>query len=220
MAFENGLGKAFSPVSIIVAIGFVGLSVLLFMPSLTWGFNSDDYWLVPISVSDFLKNPFANYGRPVWTLSYALVPVSPFAQHGLSLVLYAVIGCLLVRLLSLLRASLPATIFMFGFLIHPAAIYSVTWIAQRNDLLVIMFSLLAYTNYCVRTPDTPPHRILVWQVLASASKTPFIFHNLVYVVRFLKEKLCSCRAFARNNGALHLCRICHLLSAKCPKPFF
>ena len=61
---------------------------------------------------------------------------------------------------------------MAAFL-HPSFIYPLTWIAQRNDLLLIIFAVLALANIDRR-------RGLAYLALSDMAKTPFGFHNLLF----------------------------------------
>lgn len=153
----------------------------LWTPALTWGFSRDDFQLVPITFASFLHNPVQLQGRPVSLLTIVLLPANAFAQHALNYSLY--IACILV-LARICRhrglGSWPSFLAMTS-VFHPAFLWSVTWISQRSDLIMLLFLLLALSTErtWIRTSCV---------VLSAASRTPFVFQSAVFGFDYLKRR--------------------------------
>jgi len=92
--------------------------------------------------------PIANAWLPVahfslW-LDWWLFEAQPLAPHLHSLLMHALSGFVLVRLLLRLAVpSLPAHLVGALFLLHPALAESVVWVSGRKELLAGLFVLLA-----------------------------------------------------------------------------
>jgi len=158
-----------------------GLSAI-WVPALSRGFVTDDFSEVPLTWSELLANPLLiNDGRPVETATFALLPNDAFVQHGANLLLY--LGCLgaMWRLCRRMNVGQWSTFLALSSFFHPAFLWSVTWIAQRADLLAIFFLLLA-----VITTRTPVKLGLI--ALCSAAKTPYVFQNVVFSLQFAKRR--------------------------------
>lgn len=99
-----------------------------------WKFWTDSYYALYIPV---IYN--------LWTLVHAISP-DPMAFHIFNLVLHAINGLLIWRLLKL---SLPETseavlwLATAAFLVHPLQVESAVWISGGRDLLATGFGLLA-----------------------------------------------------------------------------
>jgi hypothetical protein len=120
-------------------------------------------------------------GRPVDMLTFALLPEHAFVQHAASLLVY--LGCLALmwHLCRTLRLERWPTFFALSSFFHPAFLWSVTWIAQRNSLLAILFLLAA-----IAVPRTPARLALI--VLGSATKAPYFFQNMVFSYQFARRR--------------------------------
>jgi hypothetical protein len=156
---------------------------LIWVPALGRGFSSDDFFVVPVTWAQFLENPFSAVmdGRPVDMLTFALLPAHAFVQHAASLLVY--LGCiaLMWHVCRALRLERWPTFFALSAFFHPAFLWSVTWIAQRNSVLAILFLLAA-----VAVPRTPARLALI--VLGSATKAPYFFQNLVFSYQFARRR--------------------------------
>lgn len=157
-----------------------GLSAI-WLPALGRGFIADDFHEVPLTWRQLVANPLINDGRPVETLTFALLPSDAFVQHACNLVLYVACLWAMWRLCRRMRLAPWPTLLALSSLFHPAFLWSVTWIAQRSDLLVILALLLALST--ARTPLR-----LLWIVLGSGAKTPFIVQNLVFGLHFARRR--------------------------------
>lgn len=161
----------------------------IWLPALTWGFAADDFYLVPIDWPRFAANPFLINARPVEMLFFALLPDQAFVHHAANLLLY--VACLLVmwRFCRLLALDAWSTFFALSAFFHPAFLWSATWIAQRNDLLVI--GLVVAALAAARTPAQ-----LALMAAASGAKTPFIFQNIVFAARYAARRRWMASALA------------------------
>ena len=163
--FLSGYEKCFLP--IVIAITFLCLS-----PSLQDKFtNLDDtqYLIENPVVKDFnsenLKTMFSeqfvgNY-QPITMLSYMieykLFALNPFGYHLMNL-LFHLLGTLFVFLIikKLSGNDLVALITSLLFGIHPLHVESVTWIAERKDVLYGFYFLWALYLYIESpTPSLP-----------------------------------------------------------------
>jgi hypothetical protein len=169
---------------------------LIWVPSLNRGFCEDDFLLVPISLSQFLQNPlwgagvpppvreglpaYRGEGRPISTLTFALLPSQAHVQHAVSLLLYLACLWLMWRVCSRLELAPRAIFLALSSFFHPAFLWNVTWIAHRYDLLVIAFLLLALLE-----TRTPIKVVLIG--LASGAKPPLFFQNFVFAYQFVRQ---------------------------------
>jgi hypothetical protein len=131
------------------------IAVLVYLPSLTTGFNADDYlilWRVKAieGLGDplgYFKFAFYEYFRPLGFLSYALDwrvwHLDAFGFHLTNLALHAANSFLVFRLARRLLPTPAAIVAGLLFALHPASHEVVYWIAARFDLLATFFGLLA-----------------------------------------------------------------------------
>lgn len=157
-----------------------GVLSMMWMPVLGRGFSADDFYMVPTTWSEFIANPFSVEGRPVELLILALLPAHAFVQHATSVSVYLTCIWLMWRLCRRMGLTEWSTFLALSSFFHPAFLWSVTFIAQRNSLLVICFLLLA-----VLARRTPLKLILI--ALCSGAKTPYIFQNVVFAFRFVRR---------------------------------
>lgn len=153
----------------------------IWLPALGWGFTADDFQEVPLTWHQLLADPFINEGRPVETLSFVVLPKDAFVQHACNVLLYFACLWALWRLCRRLQLTPWATLLALSSLFHPAFLWSVTWIAQRSDLLVILSLILALST-------ARPSLKLLWILLGSAAKTPFVIQNLVFALQFVRRR--------------------------------
>jgi hypothetical protein len=80
----------------IFTMSILGL-ILFYLPTLRHGYYEDDFKLIGNTFQQWLQNPFREYGRPVWILSFPLaniVSTSSYWHHAINLMLFAVLGML------------------------------------------------------------------------------------------------------------------------------
>lgn len=161
----------------------------IWVPALWWGFSSDDFFLVAIDWPRFAANPFIRNGRPVEMLPFAVLPDRALVHHALSLALYLACLVLMWRLCRRLAFGAWSTLLALSAFFHPAFLWSATWIAQRNDLLVIAFVLAAMlaTGTAAR---------LTYLGIASGAKTPYLLQNIVFAGEFARRRQWMASAIA------------------------
>ncbi|MGD0383541.1 MAG: tetratricopeptide repeat protein [Thermoguttaceae bacterium] len=148
-------------VAIIAAAAFIA-----YLPSLNGGFIWDDYLLLVdnplIQASDGLYRIWctseAEEYYPVTNTSlwiqWRLLGMDHAGYHHTSLILHiveALLIWLILRKLSIPGAFLAAVIFA----VHPVNVEAVAWIAQRKDMMAMLFfllSILCYLNFLKRAP--------------------------------------------------------------------
>lgn len=145
------------------------LTISAYAPTLTGSFLLDDNGLIKnnpyikkwhalgsyLLQEDGVTDPgdeapyHTGYYRPLinitYTLDYHLFGMAPSGFRATNLCLHLVVVgllfCLLERLIGDRYAALYATLF---FALHPAGTEAVAWVSSRNNLLVTLFSLLAF----------------------------------------------------------------------------
>src|SRR5207253_76445 len=97
---------------------------------------------------------FANYSPfhlLSYMLDYAFAGASPFVFHLSSNIWGGIVaGFVFLVALALTRSHLIAIAAAILFVVHPAHVEAIAWIASRKDLVAAAFalpSLLAYVNY-------------------------------------------------------------------------
>ncbi len=126
----------------------VALAILAYGDTLAFGYAWDDKMLVRLDLSQALERSFQGlHVRPVWYLSYVLtqqLAESAVFEHLVNLTLFALATVLAHRLaLAWLERPGAAWIVTLVWMLLPWNAYPVTWIAQRNDLLVFVFGFSA-----------------------------------------------------------------------------
>ncbi|NJO53952.1 MAG: hypothetical protein HC829_03125 [Bacteroidales bacterium] len=154
------------------------------MPTLRFGYMVDDYFLVGQSWWKWLENPFYLHGRPVWTLSYLLVDLvsTEAAVHRL-VNIALLIGIANLGFLYAHRLGVNgwAGLLLCVGLTNPSLVWPATWIAQRNDVLLLFFLLLALLV-------SGRWSGLIFLQAATLSKSPFVFHILPFVWRDIRKR--------------------------------
>jgi Flp pilus assembly protein TadD len=148
-----------------MAAGLLALSTLaVYFPALSAGFiNLDDPLYVTANrhvlaglTRDGVVWAFANGEAGLWIplawlshmLDCQLFGVHPFGHHLTSLVLHIVNTVLLFFALRLMTgATWPPVMVATLFALHPLRVESVVWVAERKDVLSVLFALLALHAY-------------------------------------------------------------------------
>ena len=104
------------------------------------------------NLSKILSTPYVDNYQPVTMLSYmidySLTGLDPSAYHGTNLALHIVNAILVYLLFFLLTGNrFTSGLTALLFAIHPLRVESVAWIAERKDMLFLLFYLLACINY-------------------------------------------------------------------------
>lgn len=119
-----------------------------FGASLGHGFIADDFTVVPVSFAEaWHQATHTQYLRPVWWLSYPLVNAlfgpSALAHHIAGHALHLANCALALVLLRGWIGEWRALAAVLAWSLAPQVAFPVGWIAQRNDLLMTLFVLLA-----------------------------------------------------------------------------
>ena len=147
-----------------VVILILLITILAFSDSISNSFltNWDDntYIINNPQVKDFsvngIKNIFSSYQignyHPLtmlsYTIEYKLFGLNPKVFHFFNLLFHLINVWLVFRLMQLLSKRLEiAVIVAVLFAIHPMHVESVSWIAERKDVLYSMFYLLSLIFY-------------------------------------------------------------------------
>jgi hypothetical protein len=135
-------------------------AALVYAKSLAFDFTSmDEQWMI-VKDADFLskwknikvtfQQPTAEvYYRPLFMISlitdFHLAKLSPFIYHFTNLCLHLFCVALLYQFLVLIKADKKAALlFSVLFSVHPVLLHAVAWIPGRNDLMLGVFTLLAF----------------------------------------------------------------------------
>ena len=108
--------------------------------------------------------------RPVRALSYAIdyhfSGFNPFSYH-ISNIVYHIINCFMVYLITLSLLSNRATAFFAAilFAVHPVHTDSVTYIAGRRDILFTLFYLIGFYTF-IKYRKTQRHYFLLFSMAA------------------------------------------------------
>lgn len=163
-------------------VGATGITVLLYLPTLWYGFVWDDNHLIVSNRFLETTNPFQlfsrgfwynpdrgenegdmSYYRPLTNLAFYLerkeFELNPAGYHLTSLLLHgAVVFLLGLILYELFRSSLAAALGSLGYGIAPAQNCVVTFIANRTYLLAGLFLLLSLLALLLGRKQTANHR--------------------------------------------------------------
>ena len=128
----------------------------VYWPALRSGFVLDDFFLYaialntgnPLSLFVHSHFPGSYFYRPLgmafWWLSEELFGHAPRPHYAVNLALHIGVAWALWRVLILwTQARLPALLCALAFALHPIAIGTSLWLADRFDLLAALFTLLA-----------------------------------------------------------------------------
>lgn len=179
---------------LLLVFGAVNLYVL---PSLSFGYMAvDDYELLNSSLFERQEGIFWRhlYARPVWVLTYPLVSLisdSAFAHRLTALLLLNVVVYFSYRLI---RGNALWPLILLAIFFHPAFLYPISWISQRNDLLLILFVALTLVYVSQR-------RGLLFLAVSDLCKGPFVFHNLPYAYLAWRQRSSWGSGFAWTAAA-------------------
>ncbi|GDX52655.1 O-GlcNAc transferase [Bacteroidota bacterium] len=104
------------------------------------------------TTTDILTKPVSYNYHPLTMLSlkwnYAAVKTNPHAYHLTNVVLHLINTALVFFFILMLSESLVMAVFVSAvFSIHPMHVESVTWIAERKDVLYVLFFMLGMICY-------------------------------------------------------------------------
>jgi len=144
--------------------------------SLKFGYIWDDPGEV---TKDFAgaNESISRHFRPLYYYSFALsnaVFDTPFPHRLINFLLMALAVFLAGKVARKFSLSF-APLLVLAIFLHPTFVYPITWISQRNDLLLLVFLLLSILNL-------DKTRGLIYLILSDASKMPFVFQNVWYAV--------------------------------------
>jgi len=152
---------------VLLAAGVVALAGLLYLPTLDYGFVSDDMTLIVQNQDLHASTPFGFFGQSYthWRSTQGLSPhayyrplvissfwldsrlwgMNPFGFHLTNLLLNCVVGALVVLVLvQMLGSFWPAVLGGLAFVWHAAHVESVAFVSGRTDLMMALFVLLAF----------------------------------------------------------------------------
>jgi Tfp pilus assembly protein PilF len=194
-------------------VAIVGLTFAAYLPSLTNGFtNWDDPLFVlrnrlllnPISIAVLTTPVVSNYHPlTIWSLAlnYRLSGLNANSYHWLNLILHlastALVFVFIRRLTRDRFWTTAATSLFFG--IHPMHVESVAWIAERKDVLYVVFYLLAliiYLRYLERQKAAWLGATLLAFLLSVASKPSAVVLPLTLLaIDFYRRRPLRARVF-------------------------
>lgn len=143
----NGRGAVFLACALLISLG------LLTFPLVRAGFADDDWlWL---AIARHLDSPLPAFYtgilheyfyRPLyvafWWFSERLFGTSPAGHYALDIALHGISAILLAALIRRQTGRLSAALLGgFAFVLAPAAIGTLVWLSNRNELLAVMFGL-------------------------------------------------------------------------------
>ena len=183
------------------------LAVNLFiLPSLSFGYMEiDDFQLIQSSLATRDQGIFWRflYARPVWVLSYPLVSALSDTALAHRLTALLLVNWIVFFAYRLIRHYKAWPLVILATVFHPAFLFPISWIAQRSDLLLILFAMLAFTHISRR-------RGMLFLALSDLAKSPFVFHNLFYAFRAWKNRASDSR-FSRAAIFLAIAMMCGAL---------
>ncbi|HMP72691.1 MAG TPA: tetratricopeptide repeat protein [Kiritimatiellia bacterium] len=185
-----------------IALAIAALTFLVFLPSLWFDFLylDDDLYVFenPVVLSGLtwpgiawaFTTVHAGYWLPLTWISYmvdaSLLGTGPFGFHLTNNLLHAANAALVFLVFRRYTGATAASAMLaLGFALHPLRVESVTWIAERKDVLSGLFWLLAlwsYHDYAHRpTPRNFVH-VTAWMILGLLSKPVLVTLPLVLLL--------------------------------------
>ncbi|HAP02285.1 MAG TPA: hypothetical protein DCQ93_10220 [Bacteroidetes bacterium] len=148
-------------------------------------------------LNEIIKTPVSLNYHPLTILSlkwnYDKVKAEPYAYHLTNVFLHLFNTALVFFFLLLLSDSLVIAVFasaLFG--IHPMHVESVTWIAERKDVLYVFFFLLGLISYLKYLDGKKIFWLVITFlafVLSCASKAmAVVFPIVLLLIDYLKER--------------------------------
>ena len=126
------------------------ISVLLMFDTIFYGFVSDDFSLVSIDFREAISSSLGVHFRPLWHLSYPflnLISSSSYSHHIFNIVLFILSIYLAYKYINVKKTKLFSFISVLIWITLPWMVFPVTWISQRNDLLMIVFVLMSLIQF-------------------------------------------------------------------------
>jgi Flp pilus assembly protein TadD len=198
-----------TPRQALFAAGIVALAGLLYLPTLRYDFVWDDRGLITENQDLLAPAPFGFFGQSFthWWANQGRIPheyyrplvisslwldrrlsgLRPFGFHLTSVLLNCGVGVLVVLVLAEMLASFwPALLGGLAFALHPTHVESVAFVADRTDLMMTLFVLLAFLAL-LRYRRRPAGGMLVLTVLSLAAalfckETAVLFPVLAFFV--------------------------------------
>ena len=166
---------------------FISIIIIFFgiyLRTLNYGFIQYDFDLEKNwdeAIDTFL---YGVHFRPLWYLSYPLVNhffgPNAFVHHLLSLVLHLVNLALAYYIFKKLLNKDKALFVVFFWTLLPQNSFQISWISNKNDLLMTFFLLLSF-NLAI---NNKLKNSLVFYILAFLSKVTCLFYPLIYFTKF------------------------------------
>ena len=182
------------------------LSILAFWNTLDNGFVWDDQYIVvankairelslPNIWDFFTSKDVYNFAagdiyRPLSILSYAfeyrLYGLDSTGYHLTNLIIHTLNSILVYLTIGLIsKDRLIAFVTSLLFVVHPIHTEAVAWVKERDELLTLLFFLLALYFY-IRRSFNPQGS---GQTLRPASTSPYILALLFYILALLSEEM-------------------------------
>ena len=173
------------------------LLVAFYLPALDYGYLWDDLREVHRGLGEVFER-LTMHPRPLYYLSFALTnPIFDEAwQHRLvNLALFAGVLATAARLARRFEVR-DGSLLLAATFLHPSFLFPVTWISQRNDLMLLIFILLAVLN-------VHRSRGFAYLLLSDFAKAPFVLHNVWYAsVRWRASVWQAAAALAVAGGLI------------------
>jgi hypothetical protein len=168
------------------ALALSVLTFLVFSPAVFYDFvNWDDDRYVyenplvlgglsPAGVFDAVSQTVFDFWAPLTILSYqfdaSVFGKAPWGFHLTNVLLHAAsVACLFLVLARMTGCPGRSAVATLLFAVHPLRVESVAWVAERKDVLSLLFvivTIMAYERYC-RAPSVPRYLIVMVSLLAS-----------------------------------------------------
>lgn len=151
---------------------------IFWLPSLAYGFLWDDATHVTFSFDEAWQRSLDHAFRPLYLFSFPVIS----NIFGLDPWIHRIVNLGLINLTMIcLYQSLPkpSRVTLLGFSVvftHPALLFPVTWIAARNDAMLLALVALAILQ--LRRGKTGMYPL----VLSFLCKVPFVLHGLFFMV--------------------------------------
>ena len=200
-------------------LGFLllALNILLYSPSLKFGFYLDDHRLITnntriVNLPAFLESwdelyfrfpdfPFLHYWRPfsmfTFMVDYQVWGLNPSGYHLLNLLLNALAALFLFLIFREVNGrETTALVVALAYSFHPAKVSAVTWISGRTDLLaalLVFMSVYFYQRFLRGHTLWPYLAAILAFILGLLSKEivfllPFFLLGMVLYYRFIKDQ--------------------------------
>ena len=176
----------------VVIVIFFGISLIIssFHSILSFGYGLDDFYLVSRSFQDALYKNIDNgsiHFRPIWYLSYPFVNIisdSSGFHHFVNLLIHFA-NCILVYfLIRKYLGNIIPILLIVTWSILPWCVIPYIWLAQRADLLMAFFLLLAV----ILSNNENNKYSYISTIAAYLSKSTCLFFPLAYSSRAILKR--------------------------------